>query len=234
MYTKLNGDIYMNNVTGIILVAGNSTRYGKGTNKNFEILNDKYVISYSLDVFNNNDYIDDIIIVIRKDDIDIIKNIIDNTDFNKPIKCVFGGNSRQESVYNALLSTDSRYVVIHDGARPLIKQRYIDDCVCALDKYDGALVGVVSKDTVKIVDENMEIISSTNRNNTYLAQTPQCFNRSVLLELHEKYKNYDNIFDDCMLLERENKRIKMVKGDYSNIKITTHEDLDIAKKYLKC
>ena len=118
-----------NLVTGIILAAGNSTRYGKNINKNFEMINDKTVLSYSLRAFNINKNISDIILVIREADTDIINDILYNEVIDKPIKLVIGGNSRMESVYNALISTNSKYVIIHDGARPLIKQKYIDDCI---------------------------------------------------------------------------------------------------------
>ena len=86
-----------------------------------------------------------------------------------------------------------------------------------------------SKDTIKICDEEGKVIETTNRNNTWIVQTPQCFNRGVLLYCHNKHLNDEDITDDCMLLEREGFTIKMVEGDYSNIKLTTTEDLDILK-----
>ena len=220
-----------NKVTGIILLAGNSTRYGK--NKNFEELNGILVFLYSLKVFLENKNIDDIILVIRENDKDFINNIILNNKISDAVKLVLGGKTRQESVYNALINTDSDIVLIHDAARPLIKGEYIDNCIKALNEYDGAITGVKVKDTIKIVNDNLEISSSTKRTNTYISQTPQAFYRKLLLNLHEKYKDNLDITDDSMLLEKDNYKVKIVNGDYSNIKITTPDDYIYASQFIK-
>ena len=217
-------------ITGIILLAGNSTRYGK--NKNLELLNGKYVFLYSLDAFQKNSKISDIILVVRQKDRDIINKIVLSQNYSKNIKIVIGGATRSESVYNALINTNSKIVVIHDAARPLIKDKYINNIIEALNKYDGAITGVLVKDTIKIVNDAGEIIESTKRINTYLGQTPQAFDRELLLNLHIKYQNDLNITDDSMLLERENYKVKITEGDYTNIKITTPGDIIIAKEYL--
>ena len=224
-------DKLKNKITGIILLAGNSTRYGK--NKNFEELDNKLVFLYSLDVFNNNTYIDDIILVIRESDKEFIDNLLKKYHFNKNIKLVIGGSTRMESVYNALINTNSEIVVIHDAARPMIKDEYINNCIEAIEKYRGAIIAVKVKDTIKLTNEEGEIISSTNRVNTYMAQTPQVFYRDLLLKLHLKYKNNLTITDDSMLLEMDGYKIKIVNGDYTNIKLTTKDDLILAKEYIK-
>lgn len=219
--------------TGIILMAGNSTRYNKGYNKNLEILNSEYIFLYSLKVFNNNKNINDIILVIRECDKDVILNILNKLNFNKKINLVIGGNSRMESVYNAITSTDSDIVVIHDSARPFIEDKYINDGIEAMNDYLGAITCVPVKDTIKIINENNEIIESTNRIYTYIGQTPQIFNRQKLVELHQKYKNNNSITDDAMLLEKEGIKLKAINGDYQNIKITTKEDILIAEQFIK-
>lgn len=224
-------DKLKNKITGIILLAGNSTRYGK--NKNFEELDNKLVFLYSLDVFNNNTYIDDIILVIRESDKEFIDNLLKKYHFNKNIKLVIGGSTRMESVYNALINTNSEIVVIHDAARPMIKDEYINNCIEAIEKYRGAIIAVKVKDTIKLTNDKGEIISSTNRVNTYMAQTPQVFYRDLLLKLHLKYKNNLTITDDSMLLEMDGYKIKIVNGDYTNIKLTTKDDLILAKEYIK-
>lgn len=219
------------NVTAIILSAGNSTRYGKNRNKNFEIIKAKTVIEYSIEAFEKNSYIDDIIITIKESDIEKIKKIVENVKHNKKIEFVIGGNTRKDSVYNSISKTNSQIVIIHDAARPLIKQDYINRSIESLNEYSGVTIGVKSKDTIKITDENGIVISTTNRRNTWIIQTPQCFNRDVLIKLHEKY-NYNEVTDDCSLLEMEGKEIKVIEGDYSNIKITTYEDLFIVQTLL--
>ena len=220
-------------VSGIILVAGSSTRYGKGVNKNFEKIHGRSVLSYSLRVLMNHPKIQDLVLVIREEDFPIVQAILSQEELTKPLQIVVGGKTRQESVHHALIRTDSSYVLIHDGARPGLQESFIDSCLSFIPQYQGIIVGVKSKDTIKIVNSAGEIVSSTNRNHTWLAQTPQCFDRELLLRLHEKYKGEEGITDDAMLLEKEGIPVRMVEGDYKNIKITTIEDLEIAKRYLK-
>ena len=218
-------------VTAIILVAGNSTRYGKNRNKNFELVNGKAVVSYSLNIFDKNDYIDDILIAIKGNEIKEIKKIIKKENVTKDIKFVIGGNTRKQSVYNCLKMTNSDIVIIQDGARPMIKQEYINKCLEAMNQFNGVTIGVKSKDTIKITDDNNIVVSTTKRNNSWIVQTPQCFERKTLLKIHEKY-NDEDITDDCVLLEKENYQVKIIEGDYTNIKITTYEDLSIIREIL--
>ena len=218
-------------VTSVILVAGNSTRYGQNRNKNFEMINEKTVMSYSLKAFDENDYVDDIIIGAKKEEIPIIEEILQKEQPKKPIHIVLGGSTRQETVYNCIQSTNSDIVIIHDGARPSIKQEYIRKCIESMKEYKGVTIGVRSKDTIKITDENGIVIQSTQRSNTWIIQTPQCFDRKTLLEMHQKYKD-EEVTDDCMLLEKGNHSVKILEGDYTNIKITTYEDIDIIRKFM--
>ncbi len=218
-------------VTAIILAAGNSTRYGKNKNKNFEIVNGKSVLAYSLDAFDKNTYVDNIIIAIKENEKQEVTDIINKESTTKNISIITGGNTRKESVYNCIKNINSDIVIIHDGARPLIKQAYIINCIENMNEFKGVTVGVKSKDTIKITDKNDTVINTTNRSNTWLIQTPQCFDRYTLLKMHKKYKNYD-VTDDCSLLEKDDYKIKIISGDYSNIKITTSEDLDIVKRLL--
>lgn len=219
-------------VTGIILVAGNSTRYGKNTNKNFEIIKGKTVMEYSLKAFCENPYIDNIVIGAKKEEIPIIKDIIQKQPFHKSIDIIIGGNSRQETVYQCIQNSNSDIVIIHDGARPAIKQRYINQCMESMKDFKGASVGVPSKDTIKIADENNVVVQSTPRENTWIVQTPQCFERKNLLALHKKYQD-EEFTDDCMLLEKNHDLVKILNGDDTNIKITTCEDLKMVSYYLK-
>ncbi len=221
--------------TGIILVAGNSTRYRKNINKNFEILGTKMVFEYSLDAFNENANINNIIIVAKKEESNIIENIIKNKILNKNIKIVIGGNSRIESVCNALNQTTSDLVIIQDGARPLIKQSFINNLLetILLDNVSGVSVAVKSKDTIKITNNNNFVLSTTNRKASWIVQTPQCFNRKILADCYKKLSNIDSITDDCTILENNNYKVKLIEGDYTNIKITTPEDIYIVSNFIK-
>lgn len=218
-------------VTAIILVAGNSTRYGQNRNKNFEIINGKTILEYSLDAFDKNSYVDNIVIGAKESEIPQIEKIVEKGNYKNNVKVVLGGDTRKDTVYNCIKNTNSDIVIIHDGARPAIKQGYINNCIESMGDFKGVTIGVKSKDTIKITNENNVVINTTQRSNTWQIQTPQCFNRNVLLEAHENNTG-DDITDDCMLLEKENCEVKILEGDYTNIKITTYEDLDIMKGFL--
>lgn len=219
-------------ITAIILAAGNSTRYGKNKNKNFELINNKPVLLYSIQIFDKNKYIDDIIIACKENEKEEIKTIFEKESFTKNINIIIGGKTRKESVYNCINATNSNIVIIHDGARPLIKDEYINNSLKYINDYKGTTIGVLTKDTIKITDDNNNVINTTNRSNTWLIQTPQCFDRLSLLNAHNKYQT-EEVTDDCSLLEKEGFKIKVIPGDYSNIKITTSDDLDIATLYIK-
>jgi len=218
----------MTKATGILLVAGNSIRYNKKINKNFEKINKKALFLYPLEVFLKNKSISELIIVCKKEEQDKIIKLIPK---DSRIKITTGGKERKDSVYNALKITTNDIVIIHDGARPLLKNSYINNCLKEIENYDGCTIGVQTKDTIKIVNKKNIVIETTKRVDTYQIQTPQCFNKELLKELHEKNR-YDDITDDCMLLERNGYTVKVIEGDYTNIKVTTKEDLDIAKLFL--
>lgn len=218
-------------VTAVILVAGNSTRYGKNRNKNFERIHGKTVLGYSLKEFDQNLSIDDILVVAKKDEFSQVQEILKEENVKKKVTLIPGGETRKESVYHAIQSTDAPIVMIQDGARPGLKQRYIDVCLENMEKYKGVTIGVKSKDTVKITDDHQIVLETTKRSNTWLIQTPQCFDRVTLLKAHEKYEDGE-VTDDCMLLEKEHNPVKILEGDDTNRKITTPEDFEMMKNFL--
>lgn len=220
----------MKSVTAIIVAAGDSTRFGQNKNKNLFEVNEKPIIAYSIEVFNKSKNVNDIILVIKQNEKEYFENIIKDIKLEKPLIYVNGGKTRMESVYNALRKTTSDIVIIHDGARPRLKEEYIDKCLEQMEEFKGTTVGVKAKDTIKICDDNGVVIETTKRANTYLIQTPQCFERKTLLELHEKFKGDNEITDDCMVLERGGYKIKVVEGDYTNIKVTTFDDLHLVEE----
>lgn len=114
----------------------------------------------------------------------------------------------------------------------MIKQRFITDSINEMDNFNGTTIAVKSKDTIKISDDNGVVEKTTLRKNTWVIQTPQCFNRKILFAAHEKYKDDETVTDDCMLLERENEKIKLIEGEYSNIKVTTFDDINLVNGYL--
>ena len=171
-------------------------------------------------------------IVCKKDEEAVVRKIASKITLNKEIQYITGGATRQESVYNAITKTDSNIVIIHDGARPMIKDRFITECIEEMDNFKGVSIAVKSKDTIKITDDNGIVKETTLRKNTWVIQTPQCFDRELLLEMHEKFKGDETVTDDCMLMERSGSKVKLIEGEYSNIKVTTYDDVNLVKGYL--
>ena len=221
-------------VSAVIVSAGNSTRMG-GINKQFLQLDGAPVISNTITVFEKSDIIDEIIIVTRESDIEEVANLVKKYKFNKISNIVAGGETRQLSVYNGVISTAdiADLVAIHDGARPLATVKVIEETIKAAAKYGAAATGVKVKDTVKIVDDNDYITDTLDRAYMRFIQTPQVFNKKLYLDAIESVENSKEFTDDCMLIEAYGKTIKFVDGDYENIKITTPEDVVLAESYLK-
>ncbi len=209
-------------IKAIIPAGGSSARY-QGKNKLLENLEGKPVILHSIDTICSIEEIDEIIIPSSTGLIDELKEILG--DNYKKVRLVQGGNNRQESVFNGLkacLKCD--YVIIHDGARPLIKKETILKCLESAKMNMAAIVAVKTIDTIKIVDENLKIIETPNRNNLWNVQTPQIFDYSLILAAHKELEG-QNFSDDAGLLEHLNKDVYVVEGEYSNFKITTPNDL---------
>ena len=215
-------------ITAIIVAAGSGTRMGGVKNKVFLELRGKTVIEHTLDTFKNCKEIDDIILVTRECDIELCK------DF-KDLKVIAGGKTRQESVYLGLCEAkDADIVVIHDGARALISCEEIENAIDDAKKYGASAVGVSSKDTLKMVDEDGFIVKTLNRETTYQIQTPQIFKKDEIKKAHEDaIKEGFSGTDDCSLYEKYIGKIKVTKGSYDNIKLTTPEDMVIAKNILE-
>ncbi len=224
-------------ITAIILAAGKGSRMNSDIEKQFMLLEDKPLLYYSLNTFQNS-LVDSIILVVSENHISYCQEqIVDKYSFTKVDRIVAGGKERYNSVHKGLIaSEDADYVVIHDGARPFVTKDMIAKSVAVLESYDGCTVGMPVKDTIKVVNEHTEGIDTPNRESLWQIQTPQTFKRDKLLEAYDKMftDNHGNITDDTMIIERYNaSKIKVLKGDYTNIKITTPEDLKIAEIFLK-
>ena len=152
-------------------------------------------------------------------------------DNNKKIKIVLGGNTRQESVYKGLQFVDTEFVIIHDGARPLIDNKTINSVMLEVERHNAVSVMTKTTDTIKEVDETGKIIRTIDRSYLFNTQTPQAFRTAVIKEAHEKLKD-KNYTDDASLLEELGIPVYSVIGEYTNIKITTKSDLDFAKIYI--
>ncbi|MCI5839044.1 MAG: 2-C-methyl-D-erythritol 4-phosphate cytidylyltransferase [Peptoniphilaceae bacterium] len=224
-------------VTAVITAAGNGSRMNSDVNKPFIKIMGKMIIEITLDKINSIDEIDDIILVIRKSDEKNIKNILKKYD--KKIKVVYGGSTRELSTFNGLkeVDPDTEIVLTHDGVRPLVNPDTIRKVLKEMKNYKAAIVGVKSKDTVKVVKDDKTVDFTPPREFVYNIQTPQVFDRKTLEELYEKYVEEDiTITDDSSLFEVFqvfDVPVKVVEGEYSNIKLTTVEDVVYAIELLK-
>ena len=210
----------------IITAGGTSSRYGN-KNKLLEKINDKTVIEETVSKFIDFDEIDEVIISANSSIIETLQELLNNPK----VKIIEGGNTRQKSVYNALQVVKNDYVLIHDGARPLIRKDTIAYVLEAVLDKDAVTIMTKTTDTIKEVDSTGRIIRTIDRSKLYNTQTPQAFKTSIIKDAHEKLKD-GNFTDDCSMLEELNIPVYIVNGSYTNIKITIKSDLDFAKLYI--
>ena len=226
-----------NKCTVIIAAAGIGKRMGSDTPKQFLQIKGKPVLYYTVDAFEKNDNIDSVVIVTGRESIEYCrKEIVEKYAFKKVKAIVEGGKERQNSVYNALntITADTDIVLIHDGARPFIMQEDINKVILSVKEYGSAVLAVKSKDTIKIADTDGFVSETPDRSFMWNIQTPQGFGFSVVKEAYDKAGKDGFIgTDDSSLVERLGKRVKLVEGHYTNIKITTKDDLIIAESILE-
>ncbi len=217
-------------VSVIIAAAGIGSRMGSMQNKLFIPLFHVPILYITVEKFISNPRINEIIICANKNDIRTIQTIFRNN--KEKIKIVQGGPERQQSIYNALKKLDSKckYVMIHDGARPLVKKTTIETVLNEIKDKKAVIVGVPLKDTLKEIDDNNCVINTLSREKFYCIQTPQAFKRSTIMKAHKKAVKENLLFtDDAALVENLKEKVKVIPGSYENIKITTPEDIIFAR-----
>ena len=224
--------------TAIVLAAGQGKRMNSKVQKQFLLIKGKPVLYYSMSCFQNSREIEEIIVVTGNDSINFCKQeIIEAYGFSKVKAVIAGGRERYDSVYAGLCACeDSDYVFIHDGARPFLTEDMIRRGKEAVLASGACVIGMPSKDTIKIADENGMVASTPSRSLVWNIQTPQIFSYTAIREAYERARqqNMADITDDAMVMERfGNMKIKLVEGSYENIKITTPEDILVAKKILE-
>lgn len=213
-------------INAIITAGGTSSRFGK-TNKLLEKIHGKEIIKYTVEKFDIPE-IQRIIITANHSIIPILAGFF---SANPKIKIVEGGSTRQQSVYNGLMAFCCDYVLIHDGARPMIMDEIIKNAVETVKTKKALTVMTKTIDTIKEVDEEGKIIRTIDRTRLYNTQTPQAFEYNLIKETHEKLKG-QNFTDDAGMAEALGIDVYMIEGDYRNIKITTQNDIAIAQAYL--
>ncbi|WP_250277333.1 2-C-methyl-D-erythritol 4-phosphate cytidylyltransferase [[Clostridium] colinum] len=212
----------------IIVCSGIGKRMESNVPKQFIEINNKPIVCYTIDKFENCSKIDEIIIVTNKDYIDYFNSdIIKKYNYKKIVNVIEGGKERLNSVYNGInsIKCSNSIVLIHDGVRPFIDEKDIINIIDKTNKYDACILAVKAKDTIKIC-KNGFIEYTPNREDIWLAQTPQAFKYDIIKKAYD-YCIKNNLFftDDASAVENIGQKVMIIEGNYDNIKITTKEDL---------
>lgn len=241
----------------IVLAAGRGSRMESDVAKQYMLLQGKPLIWYALHAVEESSVIDDCILVTGAEDISYVKEkIVADYGFSKVTAVVAGGKERYDSVYNGLLaavggsgqidenpcaSEWDGYIFIHDGARPLLTEEILRRCYEAVEKDHACVAGMPVKDTIKIVDEDGYAKQTPDRKFMWQVQTPQVFDAPLILSAYEKLMQEKerlmregiSITDDAMVVETFTEcKVRLVEGDYRNIKVTTPEDMAVAEALL--
>ena len=224
--------------TAIVLTAGQGKRMHSKVQKQFLEIQGYPVLCYSLRCFQESPLIQDIILVTGEESISYCKEeIVQKYGFTKVSAVIPGGKERYDSVYAGLCECrDCEYVLIHDGARPFVTEEILKRGLQKVKETGACVIGMPSKDTVKLSDEEGYVKETPNRKCVWTIQTPQIFSYPLIREAHDsiRQKDMSKITDDAMVVEQETgAKVALAEGSYQNIKITTPEDLDIAEAFLK-
>ncbi len=223
-------------VSAVIAAGGIGKRMHIQENKLFIELLGRPVLSLTVSVFESTELIDEIVLVVPPDEMDRTLSLVKKAGFKKIKNVVSGGQMRQDSVYNGLqaISHDSDIVLIHDGARPFVTKEMIVRAVNEIKTCSAVIVAMPVKDTIKTVGEDGFVMNTLDRELLWQVQTPQVFKKDLIIEAHERAKKVSlQATDDSRLVERLGEKVKVIRGSYENIKITTPEDIKIAEEILR-
>ncbi len=225
----------------IVLAAGQGKRMGASVQKQYIELEGKPLIYYALNTFQKSEIIDTILLVVGKGQVSYAKDeIVRKYEFSKVNAVVEGGEDRYDSVWQGLKAIDKErgisYIFIHDGARPFVNEEILRRGYDCAERFRACVAGMPSKDTVKLADKNDFAVSTPERKYVWTIQTPQIFEKDLIVDAYSKLmgEEHSDVTDDAMAVERTmGVPVKMFRGSYENIKITTPEDLSIAKVFLE-
>ena len=228
----------------VVLAAGSGKRMNAGVKKQYMEIAGRPVLYYSLKAFEES-FIDEIVLVVSQDEIEQVQeSYVNQYGSQKISRIVVGGKERYHSVACGLQAVrqDCDFVFIHDSARPMLTQEILQRAYQAVQEEEACVVGVPSKDTVKIADEQGYVSVTPNRSLVWNVQTPQVFSYPLVYSAYEELLQKEQellaagvqITDDAMVVEYlARHKVKLVEGSYENIKITTPEDVQIAERYLQ-
>ncbi len=219
----------------VVLAAGRGERMGASIPKAYLPLCGKPILWYSLDKLSSCSYISEIAVVIHPEDRPLLRKILDAFSFEKKIQVTLGGEHRQDSSHAGVRAVRSKWVAVHDGARPLFSLELLKAVFDAARAYRAAVPALRVHETVKSIDSKGFAVGEVDREMLYLAQTPQCFERDLLgYALDEAHKQGRYFTDEAGAVSAmSGVRAKIVPGEAQNIKITTPWDLKLAEAILK-
>ncbi len=226
----------MSKLAVIIPAAGSGSRMGTRIPKPFIQLKDASILEHTIRAFAQVDNVKEIVVATSEEWFEHIDRILEKyaSQVNR-VGIVEGGSERQHSIYNALQKISSKIdlVAVHDAVRPFISEQLINECCEAASNVGGAIVAVPAKDTIKKVNSENTILETPDRSNLWQAQTPQIFQRQLLIRAYE-HANRDKFLgtDDASLVERIGGSVKVIEGDRRNLKITYPIDLKVAELIL--
>ena len=224
-------------ISAVIVAGGKGKRLGAGINKQYIKLLGREILAWTLGAFEKAALVEEVVLVVPEDELEYCReNIVNHYGFKKVKEIVTGGAERQNSVYNGLkaCSPDTEVVLIHDGARPFVSVEVIATSIEGAREHGACAVAVAVKDTLKVVDREKFVVSTPERSSIYSVQTPQTFKYELILKAHrEALEKNMSATDDTMLVEALGRRVKLIEGDYYNLKITTQEDLVFGEAILK-
>jgi 2-C-methyl-D-erythritol 4-phosphate cytidylyltransferase len=221
-------------VTAIIVAAGSGSRMHSEVNKHLMLIAGKPVLARTLTTFQSCTAIDDIVLVGGQERLDAYRLLVDEFGISKVRAIVPGGETRQESCELGLAeATDAEIVVMHDGVRPLVSQRVIRETIEKAALHGAAIAAVPVKDTIKTGTASGFVARTVEREHLWQVQTPQTFRVELLRRAQEAAHGVFVGTDDSVLVERLGLPVKIVPGEYSNIKITTTDDLAVAEHLLQ-
>jgi 2-C-methyl-D-erythritol 4-phosphate cytidylyltransferase len=226
----------MEKIAVVIASAGSGKRLSSDVKKQYMILGNKPVLYHTIKKFDEIENVDSITVVCDAEGIEFVeKEIIEKYTFKKTVNTVKGGATRTESVLRGLesLKSDTKYVLIHDGVRPFIKGAVIKEAI--RQTLSGKSIVVCSKtvDTIKVAEEG-KIVKTLDRSVLWNAETPQCFNYGLILEMVGEAVDLDIQFtDEASILEYFGFDVHIVENSHSNLKITMPKDLVYGEYLLK-
>ncbi len=222
--------------TAVIVAAGKGRRMGTEISKQFLPLCGKEILAHTVEKFEKAACIRDIILVTGGDALQDVRQMVQEYGWKKIISVTEGGKERQDSVFLGLqqVPQDTEIVLIHDGVRPFVTEEILERSIAAAKETGGCVAGVPAKDTIKVCDAEGFAIATPDRSTLRQIQTPQTFRRKEILAAYEKAKA-DGFLgtDDASVAEHSGFPVRVIMGSYSNIKITTKEDLLIGAAFLK-